>query len=124
MIWLIRALFISRSVAGPIGMTQLKVSSNEMTPILSMGRRVLRLARAASRAISIFGPLMLPDLSSTRTTAVGFSGGGSARTGSIFSSGVLGSWASLALLSPAMKISPPPAYTYLSIAASSSAESS
>ena len=49
------------------------------------------LARAASRAISIFGPLMLPDLSSTSTTAVGFSGGGSARTGSIFSNGVLGS---------------------------------
>ncbi len=60
-----------------MGITQLNVSSKEMTPILSMGRSVLMLARAASRAISIFGPLMLPDLSSTSTTAVGFSGGGS-----------------------------------------------
>ena len=78
-------------------MTQLKVSSNEITPILSTGRSVLRVARAASRAISIFGPLMLPDLSSTRTTAVGFSGGGSARTGSIFSNGVLGSLGELGI---------------------------
>ncbi len=92
-----------------MGITQLKVSSKEMTPILSMGRSVLMLARAASRAISIFGPLMLPDLSNTSTTAVGFCGGGAARTGSIFSRGVFGSWASLALLKPAMKIRPPPA---------------
>ena len=34
---------------------------------------------------------------------------GEARPGNIFSNGVLGSWASFALLSPAMKISPPPA---------------
>jgi len=45
--------------------------------------------RAASRAIWIFGPLMLPDLSSTSTTAVGLTGG-CAWTGSIFSKRRLG----------------------------------